>query len=561
MLNSLHVKNLALIEETEVQFEKGLNILTGETGAGKSVIIGSINLALGAKADKDMIRTGKDHALIELVFTLDSDAQREKCAELLLDVEDDMLVISRKIGSGKSICRVNGETMTARQLKELAEVLLDVYGQHEHQSLTAKRKQLEILDDFCGEALAGIKEKAAGEYKKYARLLKEWDALERDDTEREKECALLAFEIGEIDEAALQSGEDEALETEYRKMANARKILEGVTLARCLLSSSEGENVSDMAGRALRELKGIEAYDEALCGFTETLSEIEGLVSDVCRELAAYEEGLAFEPEVFDETQRRLDLLNHLKSKYGNTVEKVLAYRGEQKKRLDMLNDYDMHVERLKADLEAAREKLLASCRKISRIRKTQAKALEEKMTQALHDLNFLDVTFRIQLSQNPEKAGAGGFDDAEFLISTNPGEPVKPLGSIASGGELSRIMLGLKTVMAEKDAIDTLIFDEIDAGISGRTAWQVSKKLAWLGREHQIICITHLPQIAAMADQHFKIEKKQEGKQTRTDIFLLDETESTKELARLLGSDLLTDAAISNAKEMKELAEHTKQY
>ncbi len=561
MLNSLHVKNLALIEETEVHFDKGLNILTGETGAGKSVIIGSINLALGAKADKDMIRTGKESALIELVFTLDDAAQRERCLALGLEPEDDTLVISRKISSGKSMCRVNGETMTAKQLKELAEVLIDVYGQHEHQSLTAKKKQLEILDDFCGESLCRIKEKAAGEYKRYTELAKEWDGSDRDRTTREKECDLLTFECREIEEARPEIGEDETLEAEYRRMVHSRKILEGVTMARRLLGSTDGESISDLTGRALREMKSVEGYDDALADFTGQLAEIEGLVADLSRELADYEESLEFEPEVFDRTERRLDVLNHLKSKYGGTIEEVLAGKQSREERLDQLMHYDTYLETLRLNLEKAEKKLHASCEKISAIRKKQARALEEKMIQALHDLNFMEVNFQIRIESDPGKAGARGWDEVEFMISTNPGEPVKPLGSIASGGELSRIMLGLKTVMAEKDAIDTLIFDEIDAGISGRTAWQVSRKLALLGREHQIICITHLPQIAAMADQHFKIEKKQTGHQTRTDIAILEETESIEELARLLGSDLLTDAAISNAKEMKELARDTKQY
>lgn len=561
MLNSLHVKNLALIEETEVHFDKGLNILTGETGAGKSVIIGSINLALGAKADKDMIRTGKESALIELVFTLDDAAQRERCLALGLEPEDDTLVISRKISSGKSMCRVNGETMTAKQLKELAEVLIDVYGQHEHQSLTAKKKQLEILDDFCGESLCRIKEKAAGEYKQYTELAKEWDGSDRDRTTREKECDLLTFECREIEEARPEIGEDETLEAEYRRMVHSRKILEGVTMARRLLGSTDGESISDLTGRALREMKSVEGYDDALADFTGQLAEIEGLVADLSRELADYEESLEFEPEVFDRTERRLDVLNHLKSKYGGTIEEVLAGKQSREERLDQLMHYDTYLETLRLNLEKAEKKLHASCEKISAIRKKQARALEEKMIQALHDLNFMEVNFQIRIESDPGKAGARGWDEVEFMISTNPGEPVKPLGSIASGGELSRIMLGLKTVMAEKDAIDTLIFDEIDAGISGRTAWQVSRKLALLGREHQIICITHLPQIAAMADQHFKIEKKQTGHQTRTDIAILEETESIEELARLLGSDLLTDAAISNAKEMKELARDTKQY
>lgn len=561
MLNSLHVKNLALIEETEVEFGRGLNILTGETGAGKSVIIGSINLALGAKADKDMIRTGKDHALVELVFTLDSPKQREQCQRFGVEPEDDMLIISRKLSAGKSICRVNGESVTAKQLKELAEVLIDVYGQHEHQSLTAKKKQAEILDDFCGESLFCIKEKIAGEYKRYKELLAQWENADRDDTLRQKEIDLITFELNEINEAQLVTGEDEILEADYRRMSNAKKIREGLSAVCYLLGNAEGESISELTGRALREIKNIEGYDERLSDFTQQLSQIEDMVLDVRRELTDYDEEMDFEPEDFDRIERRLDLLNHLKAKYGNTIEAILTYREAQEKRLEQLTNYDKYLEQLEKEKAAAKEALLALCAQASAIRRAQAETLAEKMKAALLDLNFMEVKFEISVQSDAEKPSAAGYDEVEFLISANPGEPLKPLAAIASGGELSRIMLGLKTVMAEKDGVDTLIFDEIDAGISGRTAWQVSKKLAVLGKEHQVICITHLPQIAAMADTHFKIEKTQKDEHTITDIYPLQEEESTAELARLLGSDCLTESAVANAKEMKELAANTKQY
>lgn len=561
MLNSLHVKNLALIEETEVEFGRGLNILTGETGAGKSVIIGSINLALGAKADKDMIRTGKDHALVELVFTLDSPKQREQCQRFGVEPEDDMLIISRKLSAGKSICRVNGESVTAKQLKELAEVLIDVYGQHEHQSLTAKKKQAEILDDFCGESLFCIKEKIAGEYKRYKELLAQWENADRDDTLRQKEIDLITFELNEINEAQLVTGEDEILEADYRRMSNAKKIREGLSAVCYLLGNAEGESISELTGRALREIKNIEGYDERLSDFTQQLSQIEDMVLDVRRELTDYDEEMDFEPEDFDRIERRLDLLNHLKAKYGNTIEAILTYREAQEKRLEQLTNYDKYLEQLEKERAAAKEALLALCAQASAIRRAQAETLAEKMKAALLDLNFMEVKFEISVQSDAEKPSAAGYDEVEFLISANPGEPLKPLAAIASGGELSRIMLGLKTVMAEKDGVDTLIFDEIDAGISGRTAWQVSKKLAVLGKEHQVICITHLPQIAAMADTHFKIEKTQKDEHTITDIYPLQEEESTAELARLLGSDCLTESAVANAKEMKELAANTKQY
>lgn len=472
-----------------------------------------------------------------------------------------MLIISRKLSAGKSICRVNGESVTAKQLKELAEVLIDVYGQHEHQSLTAKKKQAEILDDFCGESLFCIKEKIAGEYKRYKELLAQWENADRDDTLRQKEIDLITFELNEINEAQLVTGEDEILEADYRRMSNAKKIREGLSAVCYLLGNAEGESISELTGRALREIKNIEGYDERLSDFTQQLSQIEDMVLDVRRELTDYDEEMDFEPEDFDRIERRLDLLNHLKAKYGNTIEAILTYREAQEKRLEQLTNYDKYLEQLEKEKAAAKEALLALCAQASAIRRAQAETLAEKMKAALLDLNFMEVKFEISVQPDAEKVNAMGYDEVEFLISANPGEPLKPLAAIASGGELSRIMLGLKTVMAEKDGVDTLIFDEIDAGISGRTAWQVSKKLAVLGKEHQVICITHLPQIAAMADTHFKIEKMQKDEHTITDIYPLQEEESTAELARLLGSDCLTESAVANAKEMKELAANTKQY
>ncbi len=559
MLTDLYVKNYALIEEARVSFQKGLNILTGETGAGKSIIIGSIDLALGGRADKDMIRTGAEYALVELTFRLDDEAQREKCRELELETDGDVLVLSRKISPGRSVCRAGGEMISAKALRELAQVLIDVYGQHEHQSLTEKRKQLAILDDFCAEKLAGIKEKLAEEYKRYGALLKEWKESDTDSGARGRECELLRFECAEIEEARLRDGEEEEVEADYRRMANARKILEATGTARSILGDTEGENISDLLGRALRELKGIEAYDEKLAQFTQQLGELEALAADIRRELADYEETLELDPEAFDRTQRRMETLAHLKSRYGNTVGEILRYQKEQEERLEKLSHYDSYLEELKENLDGAKKTVLGLCRELSDLRRQQAALLSEQMKEALRDLNFLEADFEIRISSDENDVSASGYDEASFWISVNPGEPMKALENVASGGELSRIMLALKTVMARRDAVDTLIFDEIDAGISGRTAWQVSRRLALLAGEHQVICITHLPQIAAMADCHFKIEKRQEGEHTRTQIDVLEETESIEELARLLGSDALTQAALSNAREMKAQAADTK--
>ena len=559
MLQSLHVKNLALIDEIEVTFGEGLNILTGETGAGKSIIIGSINLALGAKADKDMIRTGAEYALVELVFTVEGQ-QLAAIEELELPVEDGQLILQRRILQSRNVCKVCGETVTARQLKQLGEILLDIHGQHEHQSLLKPAKQLEILDAYAGEALLSHKEKLRELYSRYRSAVDELEHSEVDEETRKREAALAEFECQEIEEAALVPGEDEEIEQLYRKLVNGQKIQDAVGLAHALCGYEEN-GVGSSVGRALKEMRSVAAYDTALQEFEQQLLDIDGLLNDYNRAVADYLSELEFDGELFDRTEKRLNLLNHLKAKYGNSIEDVLAYQAQAQHTLEKYRDYDAYRMELTKRADTLKEEALTVCAKISEIRRRSAVRLSKEMKKALVDLNFQEVAFEIQVTALEEMIGSNGYDRAAFLISTNAGERLRELAQVASGGELSRIMLALKTVLADKDAIETLIFDEIDTGISGKTAWKVSEKMGILGRGHQLICITHLPQIAAMADQHFCIEKKVEDKRSVTDIRKLAEEESVTELARMLGSDSITENVMNNAREMKDLARKTKQY
>lgn len=561
MLLSLHVKNLALIDETEVFFGEGLNILSGETGAGKSIIIGSVNLALGAKADKDMIRAGADSALIELVFKADEENVRKRLADLDLSLEEDnTILIQRKIQPARSVCRVNGETVTAKQVKELAEVLIDIHGQHEHQSLLHKRKHLEILDEYAGEKLAKKKELLRKQFKEYEALRKEAAEADMDEEARKRELSLAEFEANEIAEAVLVSGEDEELEKAYRKMVNGQKIMEALSAAYACCGSEEEQGAANQIGRAIREIRSVAALDEEAEQVQNMLDDIDSMLSDLNHSLSRMMSDMEFDEQQFRQTEERLNLLNHLKSKYGKTIEEVIAYGEAVQAKLEKLSDYEVYKEQLEKRAEEAKEKTLEACRECSEIRKKNAVVLAGQMKKALVDLNFLDVQFEIQVRPDEESLHADGFDEVEFMISTNPGETMKPLGMVASGGELSRIMLALKTVLAKKDRTDTLIFDEIDAGISGKTAWKVSEKLGILGKEHQVICITHLPQIAAMADNHFLIEKTADKEKTTTSIREVLEEDSIKELARLLGSEKITETALSNARELKEMAANTKQ-
>ena len=559
MLHSLHVKNLALIDETEVTFEEGLNILTGETGAGKSIIIGSINLALGAKADKDMIRTGAEYALVELVFTVDQPRQLEAIRDMELPVEDHQVILQRRIMQGRSVCKVCGETVTAKQLKQLAEILIDIHGQHEHQSLLQAGKQLEILDAYAGEKLSAHKEKLGDVYRRYRQALEELSDSVVDEETRKRETALAEFECQEIAEAELTVGEDEEAELLYRKLVNGQKIKEAVSFAHSLCGYEDG-GIGSSVGRALREIRTVASYDEALGDFEKQLLDIDNLLNDYNRATADYLSGLEFDGELFDRTERRLNLINHLKSKYGNTIEDILAYREKTEQMLDKYRDFDAYRMELQRRADTLKEEALSICGEISDIRSRSAGMLAEEMKKALVDLNFQEVQFKIQVTSSEETMNGNGYDRVTFLVSTNTGEVLKELSQVASGGELSRIMLALKTVLADKDEIETLIFDEIDTGISGKTAWKVSEKMGILGREHQLICITHLPQIAAMADIHFCIEKHVENERSVTGIRKLNDEESVEEVARMLGGASITEHVRNNAKEMKDLARNTKQ-
>ncbi len=551
MLQNLHVKNLALIDETEVEFGPGLNILSGETGAGKSIIIGSINLALGEKVQKEMLRDNGESALVELIFFVEDADTIEAIRALDIEMEDDTVILSRKITGGRAIGRINGEAVSASKMKAVASLLIDIHGQHEHQSLLSKKKHLEILDTFAKESLGDKKEKLAQCYQEYRKLKDELEHANLDGEERARELSFLEYEVKEIEDAQLTVGEDEELEAVFRKYSNGKKIMDAVGAANAA-TSEDDESASERIGRALRELSSVSAYDEHVKEMEEQLTEIDNLLSDFNHELASYLSDEEFDEETFYETEKRLDLINHLKSKYGNTIADILKYGEEKAERITVLNDYDAYLAGLQKNVSEKEKQLEQLSRKVSDIRKKESKKLTESIKNALLDLNFLDVQFMMEFAETDYTAN--GIDDAQFLISTNPGEPVKPLGKVASGGELSRIMLAIKTVMAS-DKIGTLIFDEIDSGISGRTAQMVSEKMNALGRSHQIICITHLPQIAAMADSHFLIEKSVENQATVSKIHKLTDEESVEELARMLGGVEITDTVLENAREMKQMA------
>ena len=555
MLLNLHVKNLALIEESEVTFGSGLNILSGETGAGKSIIIGSVNLALGGKVSRSMLRENAEFALVELIFSVEHKAQETALRELEVYPEDGEIIMCRKIyASGRSVCRINSETVSQALMRKVASLLIDIHGQHEHESLLAKRNHMKYLDAYAKRELEAPKAELAKEYEHYTEIRKKLEEASLDAEQKAREISFLQYEIEEIENADLRIGEDEELEEDYRRMSHGRKIMESA--AECQELCSEGsDNAADQIGRAVRALHAVSQFDESFAAFSEQLEEIENLFSDFNRDLAGYVSELDFSEEAFQSVEERLNLINHLKSKYGKTIEHILKEKQAKEEKLDQLQHYEEYRTELEDILRKTEAALQHCCETVTAIRKKYAKELADQTRQALLDLNFLDIQFEMEFGRLDHYT-ANGWDETRFMISTNPGEPLKPLDAVASGGELSRIMLALKTVLAENDEIETLIFDEIDSGISGRTAQMVAEKIKLTGKNHQIICITHLPQIAAMADHHFLIEKTSSADVTISNIRSLDREESIQELARMLGGVKITDAVLTNAKEMKEMAD-----
>ena len=554
MLQNLHVKNLALIDETEVDFGPGLNILTGETGAGKSILMGSVGLALGGRYSADMLRSGASSGLVELTFTVEDDRIREKLGAMDIFPEDDMITLSRRLMEGRSVSRINGENVSMGTLREAASLLIDIHGQHDNQTLLNRKNHLALLDLFAGKEISPVKERMTEAYRTYREVSRQLEEASLDDESRRRELSLAEFEVNEIEEAALAEGEDDELEQLYRRMTESRKVTEAIAETYRYTSEDLSANASDCLSRAIRAFQEIADFDGNASQLYSQLLDADSLLNDFNRELSEYAKTFEFSEEEFNETEERLNLINHLKAKYGKTVKDILTYCDRKKQRIEELNDYDAFMQELEEKLKKAESETDHVSEMLHGIRAKYAGIFSDEIKKQLQELNFMDTRLEIRLTDSG-RCSANGRDEAEFYIALNPGEPLRPLADIASGGELSRIMLAVKTVLADEEDTPTLIFDEIDAGISGITADKVGEKLRLIGKSRQVICITHLPQIAAAADVHFLIEKNAEDNSVKTRIERLDQDASIKELARILGGSKITESILKSAKEMKELA------
>ncbi len=556
MLLNLHVKNMALIKEIDIDFAEGLNVITGETGAGKTLLLGSVELALGGKFSPDMLRKGATDALVELVFSVEKEETKRKLEKLGFTAEDGELIITRKISGGRASAKINGENCTASMQKKVAELLINIHGQRENQVLLKPGSQLKILDSYGKKALDTLLADTKQAYREYKSEEANLEKYSMNEEKRLREASLLEHEIKEITEANIKEGEEEELSARFRRMSNSREILE--TLGKVYDFSGYNSGAGYMIGRAVKEISAIAEMDEELGEIASALEDAEGIISDTNRQISSYLGEFSFSEQEVVEVEARLDKIHMIQAKYGSTVEKIEKYKAEAEGRLEFLQNYE--TEKIKAEGRCARAKkaLEECCIALSGKRREIASEFSDALSRQLIELNFPQALIEVEFSRAPSYR-EDGFDDIELCISVNPGEPLKPLVKVASGGELSRTMLALKNIIADEENTETLIFDEIDAGISGRTAQRVSEKMASIAIGHQILCVTHLAQIAAMADRHFVIEKNVENGETITSVRLLQSEEQINELARILGGSKITDAVLANAREMKELADEYK--
>lgn len=560
MLTHIRVRNIALIDETDIDLDEGLNVLTGETGAGKSILLGAVSLALGAKASRDIVRDPSRKAEVVLLFSEDRPSVLEKLSSLGISAENGEILISRRFtGLGRSVLLINDSMVTQEKAREVSSVLIDIHGQHDHESLLNQSRHIDLLDRFIPQ-MPALLEQCSQEWSQTKALEQELSRYQENGRDRARLISLMQYELQEIDEAGWKEGEEEELQSERRKLLYSGRLAEACQKAYSLLEedSAEGASVLTSAGEALSCLKQVSEYDKDFFDpFVEQLQNTCSVLEDTASSLRSYAEKLEADPERQNQIEERLDVLDHLKSKYGSTRSQVLSYARKTKTELDRLENLEQTLSDLNDQLSRSRQKLQQTADRMTAERRQAAKRLETQITDVLKTLEFQDPSFRIQIEPRP--VGPKGQDKVTFQIRTNVGEEVRPLSQIASGGELSRIMLAVKTVLARQDEIGTLIFDEIDTGISGRTAQSVAEKMSLIAQYRQVIAVTHLPQIAAMADVHLRIEKLTDHGHARTVVTRLTGDGITRELSRMLGGAEITQAVRENAAEMKTLAEEWK--
>ena len=561
MLLNVHIKNIALIDDANDNFTDNLNILTGETGAGKSIIMGALKIGMGDKLPKDIVREPDKEGFCQLLFLVDDPQVIEQIRDLGVEPsEDGEILITRRINNSRTINTINDMAVTAAKLREVSALLIDMHTQHQQQTLLKKAEHMKLLDKYGRASIDPLKQKVAECHREYVTFRREMDELSMDEAERSRKVEFLKYQIAEIESANIKTGEDEDVEHQYNRMVNSRDIVAAASDVYSVTGYESSSSAGNEIGRALASMKGIKDLDGEIDGLYSQLENIDALLNDFNVELNDYMQSMDFDDSEFRSVESRLDVINDIKGKYGSTVEEVFKYLEDSRKEYERLSEYDEYISGLSDKIKKVEKAMLKAADALTAERQRQAENLCRDIRDALADLSFMEVRFDMVFDRLPE-CTANGIDDCYFVISTNVGEKMRPLYDVASGGELSRIMLAIKSCMASEDNIGTLVFDEIDVGISGRAAQKVAEKMAVISRSHQVISITHLPQIAAMADSHYLIEKSADEGKTVTRIVRLNDEESTEEIARLLGGVTITEAVMSNAREMKQMAEKTKKY
>ena len=555
MLNQLSVRNVAVIDKLDINLHDGVSVLTGETGAGKSIIIDSINMILGDRANKELVRYGTDKAVVQAVF----DAPKSVInilEENDIDVEDGTVIITRQVTKeGKSVARINGMVVTLNILREISDRLINIHGQHDNQALLTPIRHITFLDAYADN------EEYINRYKdilsKKREIEKKISSLEMDEQEKMQRIDLLEYQVKEIKKASLEKDEEDDLREQRDIYTNAEQITKSVNEAYMnLYEGDEIQSAYDGISIAVNEISQISDLNPQLKSIYDTLNEIMYSLEDTAHEIKEFGETVEFDEQTLNEIEERLDLISRLKRKYGNSIEEILEYLKEAESELNDIKLSDERTNELKEELKNITKELKEKGNVLTQRRENAAKVLEENIEKSLHELNMEKSKFKVSI-ENDGTFYDNGMDKVEFLISTNPGEPLKPLVKIASGGELSRVMLAIKSILADSDGVDTMIFDEIDTGVSGKAAMSIAKKLAVIAKNKQVICITHLPQLTAMADNHYLIQKNTDGEMASTTLKELDEEGRELELARIIDGGEVTELALSHAKQMLENAKN----
>lgn len=560
MLSELSIKNFAIIESLSLSLDKGLTILSGETGAGKSIIIDAIHLLVGGRGSSEFVRHGEDKAEIEGLFQVESENHPlyTRAVEFGIEIEEGMVVLRRDISkSGKSVCRINGKLVTISTLREIGSTLVDIHGQHEHQELMDETRHLSLLDQFGGEKVSDALLEYEEIYHSYEKALKSLKALSENEQQMAHRLDLISFQLEEIQQANLKWNEDEHLLEEKRKLSNFEKIHEALNLS---YSALQGDNKGlDWLGLAMNHLDDAASIDQQYKELSESVSNSFYLIEDVMRTLRNELDMLEYDPERLHEIEDRLTEINQLKRKYGKTIDEVLEYAAKIEEELDTLQNKETHIEKLQKEINYIKKDMAVEARELSNIRQQYAGLLTDLIHKELKELYMEKTVFEVRFTSDYDHFSVTGCDKVEFYLSTNPGEPLKPLSKIASGGELSRIMLALKSIFSKHQGITSIIFDEVDTGVSGRVAQAIAEKIYNVAIDSQVLCISHLPQVAAMADTHLYISKNILDGRTKTTVKKLDDEEKIREIGRMISGVEITDLTKEHARELLHLAKELK--